>query len=537
MLNIGEKIAGCRIEEIVGIGAMGCVYKAFNENSQKFVALKILNPSLAKNNHFVERFFLEAHATNTIESPHIVNVLSVGEENGLYYIQMEFIDGGSLRQKLQELKIIPLKLALDYLYQISSGLLVAHANHIIHRDIKPDNILITSDNIVKIADFGLAKLLYEHSHMTITGEIIGTPDYLSPEQCEGKESDERSDIYALGVTFYQMISGTLPFQGENPLLIALARLHSEPRPLHETIYNIPTNIEALCFKMLEQSREKRFSNMQEILQDIESIMHKNNWIPTCQFYDHSKYFIKQLIEKEKILNSEKNQEVFPSMVVLEDNLKQSLTYISLEKTPKYSFIHKKIFWVILFILLIIISCIFIIPYRQLWNHRTQKPIMAISTEVDSLKLHKILNLQEEIPLQTLGEWSIDNDTLNNKTTSAMIAWQINMENYAWNCYYFLKPNRMMKKNFIAPMHTGLSILIHTGQEIMRWSFPPHFKMQYLQIEIQQNQIQVKINNKNIPGKIEHPVLKNHPILSKLSFPILELHLENVFFSTSINPNN
>lgn len=272
---INQTIAGCRIEQLLGQGGMGSVYKAWNINLDIPVVIKFLDSRFNKNPQLVEQFFLEARTTARLDSPYIVRIMQVGEENGHYFIQMEFVEGESLQKKIERESPLPLPLALNFLHQIALGLKVAHLHGVIHRDIKPDNILIHKKGILKIVDFGLVKLL-EHNMPDFTPEkLLGSPHYLSPEQCEGKTMDARSDIYSLGVIFYFMITGKLPFQENTPLAIAASRLYSPPISPLSIIPSLPQGLEIIIKKMMARSLDERYQSIDFLLEDIIPFMAEN----------------------------------------------------------------------------------------------------------------------------------------------------------------------------------------------------------------------------------------------------------------------
>lgn len=269
MEDIIQKMIGdCRIEKRLGQGGMGSVYLAHNINLDIPVAIKILDPSLANSEEIVKRFFTEARSAARLDSPHIVEIKRVGQDQGHYFIEMEFVEGENLRDKLRREAPVTYPTALQYLYQICLGLAEAHKAGIVHRDIKPENILVNTKGIFKIADFGLAKVLKESSFLTQAGQLLGTPYYLAPEQCEGKSADARSDIYSLGVTFYFMITGKLPFAGDSVLATLAARLHSTPPTPRSIIPQIPEDVENLTLKMMARELSDRFQNIMEVLKEL-----------------------------------------------------------------------------------------------------------------------------------------------------------------------------------------------------------------------------------------------------------------------------
>ena len=211
MVSIGT-IIGDRYEILdkVGSGGMADVFRAKCHRLNRYVAIKILKQDYSEDTKFVTKFRGEAQAIAGISHPNIVGIYDVGEENGMYYIVMELVDGITLKKYIEEKGKLTVKEAVGIALQIANGLEAAHSNHIIHRDIKPQNILITRDGTAKVTDFGIAKAA---SSNTITANAMGSVHYISPEQARGGYSDEKSDIYSLGVTMYEMLSGTLPFNG------------------------------------------------------------------------------------------------------------------------------------------------------------------------------------------------------------------------------------------------------------------------------------------------------------------------------------
>lgn len=352
MENLTDQIiAGCRIEKWIGQGGMGSVYKAWHINLDIPVAIKFLDSRFSKNPNLVEQFFLEAKATARLDSPHILRIMQVGEENGFYFIQMEFVEGESLQKKIERESPFPPSVALNCLFQIASGLQAAHQGNVIHGDIKPDNILINKKGILKIVDFGLAKVL---GKSTQDSKIFGSLHYLSPEQCEGSLGDAKSDIYSLGITFYFMITGQLPFQENSPLAIAVSRLYSQPISPLRVVPGIPKELENITQKMMSRSVANRYQSTEELLSDIEPLLIQYPFIPEklepeISFIQNSSPF--SLLTPKAFLPEEGKQQELPSMEILENKLKNSL--------PQYSLVKgkKKLFpYFFLLIIAIFISC-------------------------------------------------------------------------------------------------------------------------------------------------------------------------------------
>ena len=255
MVSIGT-IIGDRYEilEKVGSGGMADVFRAKCHRLNRYVAIKILKQDYSEDTKFVTKFRGEAQAIAGISHPNIVGIYDVGEENGMYYIVMELVDGITLKKYIEEKGKLSVKEAVGIALQIANGLEAAHSNHIIHRDIKPQNILIARDGTAKVTDFGIAKAA---SSNTITANAMGSVHYISPEQARGGYSDEKSDIYSLGVTMYEMLSGTLPFNGESAVAIALAHIQEEAVPLAALDATIPKGISNIVNKCMQKKTELR----------------------------------------------------------------------------------------------------------------------------------------------------------------------------------------------------------------------------------------------------------------------------------------
>ncbi|WP_372371535.1 protein kinase [Candidatus Uabimicrobium sp. HlEnr_7] len=271
---IGQVLGGCRINTLLGKGGMGYVFLAHHLNLDIPIALKLLNSTMTSSPELVERFILEARAAAKLDSNNIVRVMQVGEEKGFYYIQMEYIEGESLAKYLKRNIPLEIPLALHFLKQIASGLHDAHLENIVHRDIKPDNVLINKKGTLKIADFGLVKVTESDNNLTATGQVLGTPYYISPEQCEGKAVDCRSDIYSLGIVMYYMLTGHLPFEGESSLVIVISRLQKDPPLMSEYRKDIPAEINKFVLTMMQRKPEDRQQNAETLLEQINNLINQ-----------------------------------------------------------------------------------------------------------------------------------------------------------------------------------------------------------------------------------------------------------------------
>lgn len=263
---VGQVLGGCRIIEEVGRGGMGAVYKAHHIALNKTVALKVLPPELSMNKAYVERFIREARAAAQLEHPNIVQVFNVGQERGLYFIVMQFVEGESAMDKIIRGELSPQE-ALDIILQCSRGLMAAEEKGILHRDIKPDNILITSDGVARIADFGLARPLVS-DEVTSARSIIGTPHYMSPEQVDGSLLDVRSDIYSLGATFYHLLTGKPPFDAPSPLSVLIMHKERALTPPSKVKPGIPVDYDVVVMRMMAKKPEDRYQNVRSLIEEL-----------------------------------------------------------------------------------------------------------------------------------------------------------------------------------------------------------------------------------------------------------------------------
>ncbi|MCR5304747.1 MAG: Stk1 family PASTA domain-containing Ser/Thr kinase [Lachnospiraceae bacterium] len=266
MIKIGVSIADrYEILEKIGTGGMSDVYKAKDRKLGRNVAVKILKQEFAENVNFVSKFRAEAQAAAGLMHPNIVNVYDVGNENGVSFIVMELVEGITLKKYIEKKSRLSVKEAVSIAIQVSMGIESAHNAHIIHRDIKPQNIIISKDGKVKVTDFGIAKAATSN---TISSNVMGSVHYTSPEQARGGYSDERSDIYSLGITMYEMLTGKVPFNGDTTVAIAIKHIQ-EPMPsLSDNISNVPVSVERIVDKCCQKSPDRRYQNMGELIADL-----------------------------------------------------------------------------------------------------------------------------------------------------------------------------------------------------------------------------------------------------------------------------
>ena len=273
MTLIGKVLAGrYEIIEKVGSGGMAVVYKAKCQLLNRFVAVKVLRPDLQNDSEFVRRFNVEAQAAASLTHPNIVSIYDVGNDEGLHYIVMEYIEGKTLKEYIEEKFILPWREAVDYAVQIAKGLEQAHKNSIIHRDIKPHNIIMTADGIMKVTDFGIARANVQAT-VTCEDSAIGSVHYISPEQARGGYTDERSDIYSLGVVLYEMLTGKVPFDSERPVTVAIMHLQEKPVMPREYNLSIPLALERIVLKAMSKEVSARYKTASEMIDELLSVLH------------------------------------------------------------------------------------------------------------------------------------------------------------------------------------------------------------------------------------------------------------------------
>ncbi len=257
------------ILEKIGTGGMADVYKAVDNKLSRNVAVKVLKQEFSENENFVSKFRVEAQAAAGLMHPNVVNVYDVGEEQGIYYIVMELVEGITLKKYIEKKARLSYEEAVSIAIQVGMGIEAAHEKHIIHRDIKPQNIIISLAGKVKVTDFGIAKAATSN---TITSNVMGSVHYTSPEQARGGYSDEKSDIYSLGVTMFEMLTGRVPFNGETTVAIAIKHIQEEMPSPREFVPEIPYSLEDIILKCCEKSPDRRYQNMQELVDDLKQCL-------------------------------------------------------------------------------------------------------------------------------------------------------------------------------------------------------------------------------------------------------------------------
>ncbi len=266
MLRNGMFIADrYEIIEHIGSGGMSDVYKAKDHKLNRFVAVKVLKHEFSEDQSFVSKFRVEAQSAAGLTHPNIVNVFDVGDEDGIHYIVMELVEGIVLKKYIEKKGKLNVREATSILIQVAQGIECAHNHHIIHRDIKPQNIIISKEGKVKVADFGIARAA---STNTINSSAMGSAHYISPEQARGGYSDEKSDIYSLGITFYEMVTGTLPFDGDNTVSVALQHIQEKMISPREYVEDLPISTEKIILKCTLKKPDRRYAKVSDLIADL-----------------------------------------------------------------------------------------------------------------------------------------------------------------------------------------------------------------------------------------------------------------------------
>ncbi len=276
---VGGMLSHYRVEAKLGQGGMGTVYRAYDTRLRRPVALKVLSPEHLVDPDNKQRLMREARAASALNHPNIVGIYEVGSDNGVDYIAMEFVEGRILQELIPD-KGLPIPKALDCAAQIAAGLAKAHSSGVIHRDLKPGNVMVTSDGLVKLLDFGLARRVRlepgQETTLTVEGEIAGTPAYMSPEQAEGKPLDSRSDVFSFGLVLYQMLTGRQAFSGDSTASVLAAVLREEPPPFGT---NIPRDLEKIVRRCLRKDPTRRFQHIDDVRVELDELKAESPLVP------------------------------------------------------------------------------------------------------------------------------------------------------------------------------------------------------------------------------------------------------------------
>jgi tRNA A-37 threonylcarbamoyl transferase component Bud32 len=270
---IGEILSDrYELEELAGTGGMSSVYRAHDRLLDRKVALKILHQQYTEDAEYVERFRHEARAVAALSHPNIVTVIDRGEHDGRQFIVFEYIEGENLKRLIERRGPAPVEQALELAMQIARGLSFAHQQGLIHRDVKPQNILLNGDGQAKVTDFGIARSLDVKHGMTQTGTVLGTSDYIAPEQAQGQRVDEHTDVYSLGIVLYELLTSDVPFPGENFVAVAMRHINEEPPSIRERRPDVPPRVEAAVHRAMAKDPEARFPTMRDFCLELEACL-------------------------------------------------------------------------------------------------------------------------------------------------------------------------------------------------------------------------------------------------------------------------
>ncbi|MBI5366189.1 MAG: serine/threonine protein kinase [Planctomycetes bacterium] len=268
---LGQILGGAKIQRKLGQGGMGAVYLAHHVALDKLVAVKVLPQALTEDPTYVKRFLLEAQSAARLEHPNVVAIHNVGCERGHYFILMQYVEGESLGTLLKRKKRLPAAEAARLLAPVCRALGAAHETGLVHRDIKPDNIMLGKDGQVRVMDFGLARLAGSMSRVSASGTVVGTPFYMAPEQARGKEVDGRADLYSLGVTFHELVTGAPPFRGDTPMEVMLHHLQDPPPPPRSLCPDVPESADRVIAKLLNKEPDQRYPSAGSLLTDLDQL--------------------------------------------------------------------------------------------------------------------------------------------------------------------------------------------------------------------------------------------------------------------------
>jgi len=384
MIMKGQKISDrYQIVKSIGEGGMANVYLAYDTILDRNVAIKVLRGDLSNDEKFVRRFQREALAASSLSNPNIVEVYDVGEDNGEYYIVMEYIEGKHLKQLIKKRGKLTVSEAVDIVMQITDGLSVAHDSYIIHRDIKPQNIMILENGLIKITDFGIAMAM-NSTQLTQTNSVMGSVHYLPPEQASGKGSTLQSDIYSIGILFYELLTGKLPFKGENAVEIALKHLKEELPSIRDEIPNIPQSVENIIIKATAKNPKNRYADAREMHEDLKTCLdpsRKDEAKIKLRYQEASDdtKMIKQIKEEPKKNTESKKGN---NKNVEEEVIAKKITGDDLKKQNKTLIILASIFTGLVLVITVVFVCITLVGK----NKTIEVPDVTNKTLNEAIKL-------------------------------------------------------------------------------------------------------------------------------------------------------
>ncbi|KMQ52861.1 Serine/threonine protein kinase PrkC, regulator of stationary phase [Chitinispirillum alkaliphilum] len=268
--KIPASIGHYKIIGKLGKGGMGDIYKALQQPLNRIVALKVLPPQLSRDDEFSKRFEVEARAISLLQHQNIVSIYEYGEEDGYRFFAMQYVDGTDLGKHIATHRALAIDDVVDISKQLCRALRYAHNNNVIHRDIKPQNILLDKKSTVRLSDFGIAKI-YSGTNITMIGSAVGTPEYMSPEQAQGKDLDSQTDIYSLGIVIYEMLTRRPPFMANNSMAVAYKQVHEKPLPPSLKRKDTPKRLELIVLKALKKDKSERYESVEEMLDHLDSV--------------------------------------------------------------------------------------------------------------------------------------------------------------------------------------------------------------------------------------------------------------------------
>lgn len=378
--------------ERIGDGGMAEVYRAHDKMLDRFVAIKILHPQFTSDESFVKRFRREAQGAAKLSHPNIVSIYDVGSCDGKYYIVMEYIKGETLKDKINREGPLDIDTTLEIVEEIAGALENAHANHLVHCDIKPHNILINEAGHVKVADFGIARAT-SSSTITYTGSIVGSVHYFSPEQAKGHTISPKSDIYSLGVVMYEMLTGKVPFTGETAVSIAIKHLQEPPIPPHELRPDIPPIVEAIVLKAMDKNPDNRFSST-ELIKEIEQAKRKPFTKVNVPTEDP---FATRVLTSEEM---EQLQNIEPKKTTVTPNYNKPVYQEVTNNVPKQkstNFFGKKFIMGLILILVLGFGVGAFLSYGDFWSSETvEVPNVVGMSQAQAEETLKAENLRVEV---------------------------------------------------------------------------------------------------------------------------------------------
>src|SRR3984885_3885626 len=269
---LGTRLNGrYRLEARIGAGGMSTVYRALDETLERSVAVKLMNREVSTDSDELERFRREARAVAQLSHPHIVGVIDAGEDEGRPYIVFEYVEGETLKDRIRRMGRLPISEGVAYAIEIARALGAAHARHIVHRDVKPQNVLVDEEGSAKVTDFGIARTL-EEDGLTADGRVLGTTDYVSPEQALGRPVTGQSDLYSLGVVLYEMLTGEVPFKGENQGAVAMKHVREELPDVQAKRPEVSSALAAIVDTATAKRVEDRYADDAELIADLEDVL-------------------------------------------------------------------------------------------------------------------------------------------------------------------------------------------------------------------------------------------------------------------------